>query len=330
MSATTTVLFVHGMGGAEAGFSDQAWSFLQQQYARLRPGETLQGDRIEFLYDSVFNEFRAGPKDALAQLAPLTSGDGLRAFVQDLQQSDQFAYTHVLDVLLWRFHSHVRSVITTDLAAKLVPYLKILAGNAEANLVLIAHSLGTSVMHEVLNCVAGTGATKYVAVPAIHMLANVSKVLERPELQAYNPPSPSLCRPIMDAAADPGAAVQHYFTYWNKLDPIPQVDRFKPSWPDSVYHDIGFTALGQGVNPHDLNTYVQAPEVYMRLLRSISLDPGLTKDMETDEIYKARAPMALTDSARKAILDRVLSNFEHTSDLGSLLKLMRIFKSSGF
>jgi hypothetical protein len=129
---------------------------------------------------------------------------------------------------------------------------------------------------------------------------------------------------------DQGAAFQHYFTYWNKLDPIPQVDRFKPSWSDANYHDTQFTALGQGINPHDLDTYVQAPEVYMPLLRSITLDPALTKDLEAAEIAAAQAALGSGDGARKVLLDRVLKGFVGTADLESFLKLLRMLKDAGF
>lgn len=330
MSGMTTVIFIHGCGQSTKGFSDPAWTFLLETYQRLRPGQTLEADRVEFLYDSVFEEFRAAPKDALAQIALLTGDTGIQSFLKDLQQSDQFVYTHVLDVLLWRFHAHVRNVITTDLGAKLMPYLKTIAGTAEANLVLVPHSLGTAVMNEVVHFAAGTGATKYLAIPSIHMLANVSKVLERPELQAYNPPSPSLCRPLTGGAGEQGAALQHYFTYWNQRDPIPQVDRFKPSWSDSIYHDTRFSALGAGVSPHDLNTYVQAPEVYMPLLRSITLDPNLDQALEAQEISAAQGSGPLVDAARKALLEQVSSSIQDGSGLVALLKLLRALHDSGF
>lgn len=327
----TIVIFVHGMEKAGKGFSDQAWTFLQQTYQRLRPGQVLEAERVEFLYNSTFEAFRATPQDALTQLAGLTTDSGIQACIQDLKHSGQCIYTHIHDMLLWRFHTHLRSVITTELGSQLMPFLKWIAGSAAANLVIVPHSLGTAVMNEVIHFVASTGATKYVAIPAIHMLANVSKVLERPELPAYNnPPLSSLCRPLSGTSVDQGAAIQHYFTHWNKLDPIPQVDRFKPSWSDANYHDIPLAALGQGINPHGLETYVQAPEVYLPLLRSISLDPGLSRDLEAAEIAAAQAAWAAGDGTRKALLDRILKDFMDTEELESLLKLLQALKASGF
>lgn len=316
MSTDTTVVFLHGMGKHDGTFHEAAWSFLAAKHQQLT-GEPLKATALPLVYDDIFESLRSA--GTLADLKPFIKDERVLDAVGDLQSSSAFIYTHVLDVLVWRFHFAARSRIITQLAADLAPLIAALTDSSK-NLVVIAHSLGTAVATEVIHFLGTQGMSDFQKIPAVHMLADVAKVLERPEVSAYNPPHPSFCRPWNRDPQD-RAALQHYFNYRNVLDPIPMVDRFRPQWPATVYHERVFQAWGDPVQPHDLLTYVKAPEVYVKLLRSITLDAATyTNERENQEIAAAKAA-ATSGKASQEQFQKLALRFGDKQDLGDLVKL---------
>ena len=120
MSTETTVVFLHGMGKHDATFHEAAWAFLQQKHESLS-GQPLKAKAIPFVYDDVFASLRQA--GSLADLQPFLQDTGVLGALSDLQSSDSFLYTHILDVLIWRFHPQARATIITKLAAALSPLL---------------------------------------------------------------------------------------------------------------------------------------------------------------------------------------------------------------
>ena len=320
MSTESTVVFLHGMGQHDATFHEAAWAFLQEKHQSLS-GQPLAATAIPFVYDDIFESLRQ--TGSLADLQPFIQDAGVLGVLQDLQASDLFLYTHVLDVLIWRFHTVARTRVITKLAAALSPLLVDLTEGPDRQLVVIAHSLGTAVATDVIHLLAEQGVTDYKKLPAIHMLANVAKVLEPPERPAYNsPPQPSLCRPWTRDPADKGA-LQRYHSYRNELDPIPLVDAFRPPWSGRLFQSTTFKAWGAGVQPHDILTYVKAPEVYMPLLWSITLDEATyTPEREQQEIAVVDAPNPST-VARQAVLRDLAQRYTDKPGFRDFLKLIQ-------
>jgi pimeloyl-ACP methyl ester carboxylesterase len=321
MGLPATVIFVHGMGEHEKDFSEAAWAFLVEKHESLAQ-KPLEANRVEFLYNDTFARLRKGPAKALEELEAVIGDSGVLEVVKDLQASQDFIYTHALDVLYWRYDITARLKIIADLSVKLMKHL-VDRANTERNLVVVAHSLGTAVMTEVIHNVADQGATAFTRIPAVHMLANVAKVLEHGETPAYDGPRASLCRPDRDIPEDRSAALQHYFNHRNLLDPIPMVDRFRPSWPDSVYHDTPFRAWGDPVQPHDLLAYVKAPDVYLKLLSSISRDGDTYTESVRNQEMREGAERSPADPDRRLLFEGLQDRFSERKNVSSLIKLLR-------
>ncbi len=320
MSTETTVVFLHGMGKHDATFHEAAWAFLQQKHESLS-GQPLKAKVVPLVYDDLFEPLRQA--GSLADLKPFVQEAGILSALSDLQSSDSFLYTHLLDVLIWRFHPQARARIITQLAAELSPLLVALTEGPDRQLVVIAHSLGTAVATDVIHLLAEQGVTDYKKLPALHMLANVAKVLERPERPAYtSPPEPSLCRPWTRDPDDKGA-LQRYHSYRNGLDPIPLVDAFRPEWSSRLFQSTVFKSWGAKVQPHDILTYIKAPEVYLPLLWSITLDEATyTPELEKSELAAGDAPDPAT-AGRQGVLHDLTQRFADKPGFHDFLTLIQ-------
>ncbi len=327
MAKECKVLFIHGIGDGKADFADAAWQILTDKHKALTGEELPASAKAVACYNDLFEDFRKAPKDALKEVVPYIHDASVVDALQDLQDSQSFAYTHILDVILWRFHTYARNAVIERVAKAIEPFLPgVIQGST--NLVLVAHSLGTAVLTESIHLMASDKRLAGCWLPAVHMVANVAKVLEGPLTPAYRPPDHSRCRPPV-SSNDTGAALLHYFTYRNLYDPVPLVDRFKPDWPESVFHDTAIRSWGRkGVlNPHDLATYVQAPEVYMKLLRSMTLDfTAFSKEKEILEIQETTQAPALPtpEEARlRELLGALITQYGEKGSPAAFIKLLQ-------
>ncbi len=322
----TNLVFFHGMGVQDPGYHQAVWDFLVEKHQAIA-GSDLRATCTPkaFFYHDIFTELRqAGSLDILR---PLIQDAGALKAIEDLQASNAFLYTHVLDVLAWRFHAPTRNRIITKLAAELMPFIQTLPKSPDNNLVVVGHSLGTAVATEVIHYLGTHGVSEFQLIPAVHMLADVAKVLEQPEVPAYRPPTPSLCRPWTQDPED-RAMLLNYFNHRNELDPIPLVDRFRPpEWP-KTYHETVFRSWGEQVQPHDLLTYVRAPAVYVKLLRSITQD-GATYSAAREQLeLQATPPSSPLGAERQAKFEQLATQYEDASTLGDFIQLGRAFSDS--
>lgn len=324
--STTTVVFVHGMGKHDQTFHEEAWNFLATKHKDLT-GSDLDATPVPFVYDDLFEAMRTHPAGALKDLRPWVHDTGVLEAIKEIQSSGDFIYTHALDVLMWRFHPTIRALIVTRLATALMPYIQSLT-ETSGNLVIVAHSLGTSVMTEVIHFIGTRAVPGYARIPALHMLADVAKVLEC-EVPAYDPPNPSLCRPYLQTPEDSPAMLLHYFNYRNVLDPFPLVDLFDPGWPESVYHETAFRAWGDPVQPHDILTYVAAPEVHMKLLRSITRDGKTYTKKRENEAIQASQTVSTSGQPRQELFQRLADRFRDKTSVDGFVKLCRAAADMG-
>ncbi len=327
MAKECKVLFIHGIGDGKADFADAAWKLLSDRHKAMTGHVLAASAMVPVCYNDLFEAFRQAPKDGLQEVRPFIQDAAVLEALEDLQGSGRFAYTHILDVLLWRFHTYARNAVTERVASAIEPFLPgVIDGTT--NLVLVAHSLGTAVLTESIHLLAADGRLKGCWLPAVHMLANVAKVLEGPLTPAYRPPSPSRCRPPL-STTDSEAALLHYFTYRNLHDPVPMVDRFRPDWREAVYHETTLRAWGPKgvVNPHNLATYVQAPEVYMKLLRSMTLDfTTFSKEQEIQEIQKATQAQGAptpTEAKLREIVTALIAQYGEKASPAAFVKLLQ-------
>lgn len=296
------VLFcIHGMGEHgedwhEAGIKVLRAAFSEYELiAELDFDETF--DPVPLVYDDILAGARARANADFAAFRGAVLGDlsnageAARGEVESRLDGigqligagdDGFLWTHVLDVVLYRFARTMRMGIDVSIAEKLMGKL---AGGGHASWSVLAHSLGTSVAHNVLNSLYNTGFPNAPGGPlepldpvetrcrTLAMIANVSRVLQRQGAKVYE----SRVRP---GSATAGRLCAYYLNARHKLDPFTVVRPFDPDvWPDAVtFNRDRYQALRPGhirFSPsglrrvHDFDHYLMNPRVHVPLFRSI-------------------------------------------------------------
>lgn len=141
---------------------------------------------------------------------------------------------------------------------------------------IIAHSMGTSVVHDALHEAYSDHPTKHgeklsgITRPTLlAMIANVSRRLET-DCDVYK----SRTRP--GNPDDIEAACRYYLNAFHTWDPIPQAKAFRPAahWPSlairalDLYVDTEISEIEQ-VNVHDLVHYLRNPRVHVPIFNCL-------------------------------------------------------------
>jgi len=276
------VLFlVHGMGAHQPGWADYAIQKLNDvakhypQLAPLCPIETKL--RIEQLvYDQVFRAQVTAwgqSADALEKFARQNNVavPDVVAWLATASRTEQsYFWTHVVDVLLYRFfpliRQQVRVQIMRDLAKVLTPLMS--SGDA-VDATVLDYSLGTVVAHDALAELASrpldgsrafnVGSFRFANVI---MVANVGKILET-DYQVYgsaiHPPTPSM----------PDGYCGRYFNFRNVYDPFPWPAPFRPGWPSRFFTTVDDLNHVHQYNTHALDHYLDHPAVHLPILQAL-------------------------------------------------------------
>jgi hypothetical protein len=287
-----SLIVVHGMGEhTEASFRKEVEGALN--YA-LGLYDAWKGKKIGSLVDIVpceYNSIFENHRDTMADAAkPLASRlEALKALSPvagefakwDLQlKTDNFFRTHWLDVLFYRFTmlaEPIRIKVAKAVAAQVT------AKGAE-NVHVLAHSLGTSVVHDSLASlyvdapVAGGKnlSTRTSKLGSLHLVANVSRLLE-----SFAKAAESVVHPC-----GAGGCTFTYYQYRHVLDPICIPSPFEPLangvWKDPFqlsadeYQRLR-PRLVVDENTHAIEHYLENPECHAPLLRSLGIGFKPTK-----------------------------------------------------
>lgn len=278
--AKPIVFFLHGMGTHESGWSNEAATILEKRAASLKATWKFTPKELE--YDSKFRDLLGAwsktSKGVISAALP-ENQDSLKSLVGWLNKADDkdsFAWSAAADVFLWRTSRLARNVIINHLANQVAPVVANAAAGAAINVHFIVHSLGTAVAHELLSAMAagawtsdddgqvdGFSAARWRPM-GIHMVANVSKLLELDRNPAYESP----VRP-----GPPGQATSYcqlYRSYDHRFDPIAQIGDFKPPWSSSSrYSAFEPVRIKSAKNVHDLTHYLSLPVVNVPILESM-------------------------------------------------------------
>lgn len=277
-------MLVHGMGvqgpdwdaGVVAALSRAAASYGIQEAlsteiaagaVAVRP--ITYGDRFTAWIDRWGNDSRE-----LAKFIRTNSIDVPVSIVSWLESADEtennFLWSHVVDVLLYRFFNEatrdVRVHVMRDVART---WEAALAADASARVSVLAHSLGTSVVHDALgllatdpppDCDGFLAGTCRLA--HLFMVANVSRILETLPRVFES----VICPPSVQAER---AYCGVYHDVRHALDPFPAPRAFKPVWtPGGDFVRIRTTAVRE-FNAHALERYVEDPRVHVPILRAL-------------------------------------------------------------
>lgn len=304
--AKHALVFVHGMGEYTEAWHKSAMSVLSTAFAEYSGFQgTAFADLVEpvpVVYSTLFTKLRQQWKDDVA-LIKNTAGEQLEAIdkaekakvekeIDSIADKigaggDSFAWTHAMDVVLYRFFSLTRHAVNVDVAEQILSKATGLAFNGWS---VIAHSLGTAVIHNTLHSLYSTQLIpgQPPLKPAetrpkvLAMIANVSRVVQLPGLKVFS------------SKVSPGSALldracQIYLNVRHQWDPftIPQPFIPDPGWPDAItfnskqYQHIrpSHLRLKQYRDVHDLEHYLMNPRVHVPIFRGIFGD-GMFPDPE--------------------------------------------------
>ena len=252
-----------------------------------------------------------------------------------VQSAGTFFWTHVLDVLLYRFVSEftipIRELIATQIAEA---WNKAdLDNDTNTPVHFLSHSLGTAVLHD---SIAFLGADPAFG-PGTHMIssiiscANVSWVLEN-GFPAYD----SIDRP-RGATPPPKGMTGAYFSFRHELDPIAEIVKTfrgdEHGWPAKSYRDE-VTIDVKDWNVHGYDHYLGNPLAHLRLFErlwptetwSARRDPAL---LEYRNAPGTPCPMAIA-KARQDLAAIFSKPFQHTPDgfMDVVVETFRVFNDA--
>lgn len=192
------IFLVHGMGDTVPGWSAPVQNLIRQKYQLYRVASRQKFDSHfvfkEINYNHVFEAHIEKWKDNAASVTSVLEASGiddallnrLMGMTRKTTRRD-FANTHVLDVILYRFMRGIKSQVISHISDQLVGKLN--EGDTVPPYSMICHSLGTAVMHDVMQANLTTDhfplSTAH-GLPKVYMtLANVSRVLEDADTHVY-------------------------------------------------------------------------------------------------------------------------------------------------
>lgn len=278
--AKPLVFLLHGMGTHEAGWSKPATDLLAANAKDLNSEWTIKFHELE--YDSKFREILgAWSKTSKQIVADAQPGNkealkDLVGWLNDANDKTSFAWAAAADTFLWRTSNKIRNLLINHLAAQVAPVVAKATAGVARNVHFVGHSLGTPVLHEFLSALAtgawtppdgisvnGFGPTRWRPM-AVHMVSNVSKLLELNRNPAYlSPVKPG-------PAGEPTSYCCFYRSYGHKLDPIAQIGAFRPPWANSSrYEALEPTRVRKLKEVHDLEHYLAQPIVYVPMLETM-------------------------------------------------------------
>jgi hypothetical protein len=233
-----------------------------------------------------------------------------------------FFWTHVLDVILYRYIADFTIPIRESIALQIATaWHQADIDNGEKTTVhVVSHSLGTAVLHDSICLLAkdpGFG-------PGTHLIrtmitcANVSSILAN----GFAPYS-SLDRPT-SAPPAPGGLTEAYYSFRHELDPIAAVHPFRGDqngWPSSGYKD-GIPIDVKDWNVHGYSHYFDNPIVHFRLFERIWVGENWAERLQKAiDKYRASPGTACPAAIAKARSDLraiLADQWPHANEIGLL------------
>ncbi len=287
---------VHGMERHEpawAGNTVQALVELpdRYQYAWFADNGALD-QHVEIIpvhYDNVFAKYVNAWGRSVEELRAKAAeyGVSIPNVLSWLQRADEteknFFWTHVVDVLLYRFFSIVAAEVRLRLRLTIAEKLtEAKEGGQLDEASVLAHSLGTSVTHDSLALLGaqpietddGPNESWMAAnhrFSNVFMCANVSRVLET-EPKVYQ----SVLHPTTGGQGE--SYVEAYYNFRHRLDPFPMVKPFGPVGWGENYLAVENCEKVLDFNVHGLGHYLSDPRVHVPVLCGLIGQYAVTDD----------------------------------------------------
>lgn len=324
------IFFVHGIGDDAKGWSKDLraqFKALFDSYP-LPPGGqpfSVQFQTEEIFYNDFFDDWRKRvAQEAGKNLKMLGDGGMSQASVTRLLEAGVksggggFARTHALDVLQYRFLRLIADAVRDSVEKQIMTKLEESEFGTMSSWTVIAHSLGTAVVHDTLYEMfrPGPGAqgSAQFQPHAVVMLANVSQLLHDEGLLEGADAYGTIVRPNRE----PGlGACRYYLTARNGLDPVAIAGNFDPpaNWltePSKVqrrFRRLEFNAIPKSRNVHGFGEYLAHPAVHVPLFRNLTGDQdwiGEEAEKAAHAKYEAENPQPSAEDLKRRAIEELI------------------------
>jgi hypothetical protein len=315
------VFLVHGMGEFANGWSDSIQTALKKyydptKYAFLKDFPFDANFKfVEITYDPFFTEYLVEAKKQAATLAKwnkLTAGLtgdalGILQKVVDAASSapaDNFLVNYLGDVAFY-MATDISQEIKNDIIVQIGKGLGANYDPAKNNWSVIAHSLGTRVMTEVLQAgfTAMPDLRAFGKAKVLMQVANVSKLLED---LPYNT-GDVYHNAVYPSSSGANGVCSHFINASHGLDPFAFIDAFDPgsdfgdghALTDGLYHPVNLSATDvTSKDIHSLDHYMLHPSVHTTLFQYLVPGGGWTGPTPAEMNTAMAAYHALTLQAQ--------------------------------
>lgn len=251
-------------------------------------------------YDEAFADLLGQWDRSSEALSDFTQKHGiavpdLLGWLHDVNEEEgKFFWSHLVDVLLYRFVPTVTARVRTAVKEQIATAMLEASGddNEIVQTSVLAHSLGTSVAHDALALLATQPTeqgNRRLMIENHHfehlfMLSNVSRVLETsPEVyeSAVRPPG-----------AGGASYLNWYYNFQHRFDPFPAVKPFAPVGWGRRYRAVLDGEERIDFHAHDFLDYLDDPQVHIPIYRAL---------FGNDAVTSAEAEQALTSYAMRPL-----------------------------
>ena len=314
------VLFlVHGMGNFKDDWSKNIQKLIKDQYKGYTGVDNAPFDDLfefkEINYNKFFEARRDAWKNKASEISELLEANGFsNSAITKIMQfasaptGDEFFRTHVLDVIMYRFLPQVAEQIRRSIQYQILETLKKFPENESPDWSVIAHSLGTSVMHDTLHAVFTHDVdddllSRSARLSVLCMVANVSRLLWNDVdffgtvVRPHPFPTKGIC--------------SRYINIRHTLDPFPRPKPFHPPasfWldqqakDDGAYKNVRIPAEEvTNWNVHGFAHYIKNPRAHVPLFRSLLFDRVIQNQEFSKKLKEYRKTRLKADDRTKAL-----------------------------
>jgi len=313
MASKPIVVLIHGMGthtapkpnsNVRGSFGKECidtFNKALQMYPALKAGKIEDKvDFVEIHYNHIFDNMRKEMAENGQKFNDLLQGAGLLANVPDLVKKvielessldqDKPLYTHWLDVIFYKLY--FGEVVRVHVAEKLA---EIISKNGTKNVHILAHSLGTAVIHDTLSKLYNQGYADNDDIadlsPVTHKLsslwqiANVSRLAN--SVMPVADPYKSLVKPGSTGCTSTMMNIHHKFDPFTLPKKFARSDNGKwvpPNVFKNKYLDVETSVITQ-LNTHSITQYLHDPSVHLYLFNTlgIKMPPKSQRDKAIDD-----------------------------------------------
>ncbi|WP_298150299.1 hypothetical protein [Flavobacterium sp.] len=329
------LIVTHGMGSDnKKSFETQiieAFQNAYNEYPSLKNRDFRDIFDIQVVeYSSIFEEHRKKIAEDAAKIAGVIKAIPKQDDVSNITNwfvkaatefgDDKFFYTHLLDVLFYRF-TVLGELCRIRLGNEII---KAVTERGSTYVHVMGYSLGTSVLHDTLASLYSDNlkingnalSPETNRLSSIHMVANVSRLLE-----TFVNVDSSIVRPNNGCA-------NYYREYRHKFDPFTWVRPFDPSpeapWTSSGYEITEISEITQ-FNTHDLSHYIKNPKVHRKLISFFDAGffPTKVEQQKADQSFEK---LTIVDAYKNVASKANEIKLDNGDSIKSLFKAVRDFK----